>query len=395
VNKMDAVGYEEQVFRAIEAEYREFLANLNPPHVYFLPISALEGDNVVRRSRKMPWFSGASLLEFLESVPVQHRSRVAPFRFPVQRVIRPDQTFRGYAGQAVSGVIRPGDTILALPSGRRSQVKSIETFDGRLEEAVAPMSVILTLEHEIDISRGDMIASAHKPPEVTRHFDASVVWLSEQPLDTSRQYLLKHTTQIMPANIKTVRHRVNVSTMQHEPAGQLDMNGIGVLRIEASRPIYFDSYTQNRATGSFVLIDPVSNATVGAGMIIALVAVERARPAQALLEARPGRVTPVERIARNGHSGETVSLGDRVELAWLVERKLFDRGCAVAVVEHASSQVAEALEHAGLLVLLVSSQPPNWDLPEDDDLAADFVIATMEDTGILPRQESLTGGEGI
>jgi len=395
VNKMDAVGYDERVFRGIEAEYQKFLTQLNAPHPYFLPISALEGDNVVRRSRNMPWFNGPSLLEFLETVPVHHRSRVAAFRFPVQRVIRPDQTFRGYAGQVVSGVIRPGDGVLALPSGRRSRVKSIETFEGRLEEALAPMSVTLTLEDEIDISRGDMLASAQKPPEVTRHFDASVVWLNEQPLDPARQYLLKHTAQTMPAEIKAVRHRVNVTTLERESVDRLEMNAIGVLRIETSRPLYFDPYTQDRATGSFILIDPVTNATVGAGMILAPVVIERGRPKQMLLDAKVGRVTPVERIARYGHGGDTVSLGSRVELAWLVERKLFDRGCAVAVIEHASSQMLEALEQAGLLVLLVSGRAPDWDLPEDDALAADFVIATMEDTGILPRKESLTGGEGI
>jgi sulfate adenylyltransferase subunit 1 len=395
VNKMDAVGYDEGVFRAIEADYLEFLGRLNGPHAYFLPISALEGDNVVRPSRNMPWFGGPTLLEFLETIPVHHRSRGAAFRFPVQRVIRPDQTFRGYAGQVVSGVIRPGDGILALPSGRRSRVKSIETFDGRLEEAVAPMSVTLTLEDELDISRGDMIASAQKVPEVARQFDASVVWLNEQPLEPGRHYLLKHTAQTLPAEVKALRHRVNVKTLEHELADRLEMNAIGVLRIETSRPLYFDPYTQNRGTGSFILIDLVTNATVGAGMILAPVAVERGRPKSAVLEMKQDRVTPVERIARYRHGGETVSLGDRKELAWLVERKLFDRGCAVTVVEHCSVQTLEALEQAGLLVLLVSGKAADWNLPEDNAPAADFVIATMEETGILLRKESLTGGEGI
>ncbi len=365
------------------------------PQVYFLPISALEGDNVVRRSRNMPWFHGPSLLEFLETVPVHHRTRVTAFRFPVQRVIRPNQNFRGYAGQVVSGAIRPGDGILALPSGRRSRVKSIETFDGRLEEAVAPMSVTLTLEDELDISRGDMIASAQKPPEVARQFDASVVWLNEQPLDLSRPYLLKHTTQTLPAEVKAVKHRVNINTLEHEPAERLEMNGIGVLRIETSRPIYFDAYTQNRATGSVILIDPETNATVGAGMILAPVIVERDRTKPSALDLRHERVTPVERIARYRHGGETVSLGDRKALAWLLERKLFDRGCAVTVIEHASPETLAALEQAGLLVLLVSKKPPDWDLPADDTEAAAFVITTLEETEILLRKESLTGGEGI
>src|SRR5271165_5762177 len=222
VNKMDAVGYDEAVFRSIESEYREFVGRVflqqSAPHVYFLPISALEGDNVVRPSRNMAWFQGPSLLEFLESVPVHHRTRGAAFRFPVQRVIRPDQDFRGYAGQIVSGSVRPGDGILALPSGRRSRVKSIETFDGQLDEAVAPMSVTLTLEDEVDISRGDMLASAQKPPDAARQFDASIVWLNEQPLDLSRPYVLKHTTQTMPAEVKAVKHRVNIKTLEHEPA---------------------------------------------------------------------------------------------------------------------------------------------------------------------------------
>ncbi|HTC88923.1 MAG TPA: hypothetical protein VK686_11535, partial [Bryobacteraceae bacterium] len=365
------------------------------PHIYFLPISALEGDNVVRPSRHMPWFEGPSLLEFLETVPVHHRTRSAALRFPVQRVIRPNQDFRGYAGQLVSGVVRPGDSILALPSGQRSKVKSIETFDGRLDEAIAPMSVTLTLEDEVDISRGDMLASTQKAPEVARQFDATVVWLNEQPLDLNRRYILKHTTQTLPAEVKMVRHRVNIKTLEHEAAESLEMNGIGVLRIETSRPIYFDAYTQNRSTGSVILIDPETNATVGAGMILAPVVVERDRPKAVVLDLRQERVTPVERIARYRHGGETVSLGDRRALAWLLERRLFDRGCAVTVVEHAPPETLAALEHAGLLVLLVSSKRADWDLPRDDAEASDFVVASLEETEILLRNESLTGGEGI
>jgi sulfate adenylyltransferase subunit 1 len=399
VNKMDAVGYDESVFRAVETEFRGFLTQLvaqqAAPHVYFLPISALEGDNVVRPSRNMAWFAGPALLEFLETVPVHHRARSAAFRFPVQRVIRPNQDFRGYAGQVVSGAIRPGDSVLALPAGRRSRVKTIETFDGQLEEAVAPMSVTLTLEDELDISRGDMLASARKTPEVARQFDASVVWLSEQPLDLGRRYLLKHTAQTIPAEVKAVRHRVNIGTLRHEAADRLEMNAIGVLRIETSRPIYFDAYLQNRATGSLILIDPETNATVGAGMILAPVTIERDRLKSAPLDLKHERVTPVERIVRYRHGGETISLGDRKALAWLVERRLFDRGCSVAVVERASTETLAALEHAGLLVLLVSDKAPDWSLPQDDAEAAIFVVATLEETELLLRKESLTGGEGI
>ena len=391
VNKMDLVGYDADVFRAIETEFREFLSHLNAPHTYFLPISALAGDNVVRRSRNMPWFGGPSLLEYLETVPVFNRTRSAPFRFPVQRVMRPDQTFRGYAGQVASGIIRPGDAILALPSGRRSRVRSIETFDGALEEAIAPMSITLTLEDELDISRGDMIASAERIPEVTRQFDASVVWLNEQPLDPSRTYVLKHTTQTTRAEIKALQHRLNVTSLEREPADRLEMNAIGVLRIETARPIYFDVYTENRTTGSFILIDPDSNATVAAGMIIGAVPAARARTT--VISKKQGRVTPAERMARYGHSAATVSLGPRTQLASLLERKLFDRGCAVVISNLADPHTLAT--DAGWLVLLVSDQEPDWQLPEDDAKAADQIIATLEDAGVLLPAERLTGGEGI
>jgi sulfate adenylyltransferase subunit 1 len=389
VNKMDIVDYSEDVFRTIEAEFREFLSRLNGPRAYFLPISALAGDNVVQRSRRMPWFEGVSLLEHLETVPVYDRTSATTFRFPVQRVVRPDQTFRGYAGQIASGTIRPGDAVLALPSGQRSQVKSIETFAGALEEAIAPMSVTLTLEDELDISRGDMIAAAQRVPEVSRQFDASVVWLSAKPLDNTRTYLLKHTTQTVTAEIKAVRHRVNVTSLEHEPCERIEMNAIGVLRIETSRPLYFDPYAQNRVTGSFILIDSSSNATVGAGMILAPVIAERAkRPAPA---ARQDRVTPAERMARYRHSTATVSLGPRKQLAWLLERKLFDRGCAVLIADGPDKHACAA----GFLVLLVSDRVPPMDLPADDAQAAAAVIAQLEASGALLPEESLTSGEGI
>jgi sulfate adenylyltransferase subunit 1 len=387
VNKMDLVAYDEAVFRAIEQEFREFLRRLNAaPHVYFLPISALEGDNVVRRSHKMAWFEGPSLLEFLETVPVLDRVRAAAFRFPVQRVVRPDQTFRGYAGQVVSGAVRPGDSILAFPSGQRSQVKSIETFDGPLPEAIAPMSVTLTLKDELDIGRGDMIASSQRVPEVSRLFDANVVWLNEQALDPAKTYLLKHSAQTVAAEVKAIRHRVNIGTLDHETADRLEMNAIGVLRIETSCAIYFDSYSENRATGSFILLDPATNATVAAGMILGAVQVDRGRRA---VEMRLGRVTAAERIARYRHAGATVALGNREQLAWLLERRLFDRGCAVVIAENTSVDASAT----GLLALLLSD--PASDLPADDSQAADEVIRRLEESGVLLPNESLTEGEGI
>ncbi len=395
VNKMDLVGYDESVFRAIEAEFSRFLERLNTPPAYFLPISALAGDNVVRRSHQMPWFHGPSLLEFLEAVPVYHRTRSTAFRFPVQRVIRPDQTFRGYAGQIASGTIRPGDAILALPSGRRSRVKSIETFDGALTQAVAPMSVTLVLEDELDISRGDLLASAHNVPEVARQVEAAVVWMSENPLDPAKTYFLKHTSQTLPAEIRAVQHRVDVTTLEQKPAERLEMNEIGVLRIETGRPIYFDTYIQNRATGSFVLIDPATNATAAAGMILAAVAHEQPQASRGSLRIKADRVTPAERLARYRHAGAVVQLGPRPELAAALERKLFDRGCAVTIAERAADETIDALEKAGLLVLLITDAEAAWDLPEDNIAATNLIVSRLEESGALLAEEFLTGGEGI
>jgi sulfate adenylyltransferase large subunit len=266
VNKMDLVGYDRDVFERIRSEFGEFLERLDVRHASFIPISALHGDNVVTRSRNMAWYHGPSLLEHLETVEVDDPAARAPFRLPVQRVIRPDQDFRGYAGQIASGSVRPGDEVTVLPSGRRTRVERITTFNGDLDEAWAPMSVVLTLEDEIDISRGDIIATGDAPA-ASRGFEATLVWMNERPLEPGRRYLIKHTTQLVPAAIRAIRHRVNIATLAGEPAAALEMNQIGVVEIDAVRPLFFDSYRENHRTGSFVVIDPESNATVAAGMI--------------------------------------------------------------------------------------------------------------------------------
>ena len=231
--------------------FKPFLDSLGVVEPYFLPMSALLGDNVVERSANMQWFAGSPLLEHLETIEIEKPVNAA-FRMAVQRAVRPDQTFRGYAGQIASGVIRPGDEILALPSGRRSSVQRIVTYDGDLEIAHAPLSVTLTLEDEIDISRGDML-SAGTEPQTSRAIEATVVWFDQQPLDPSKEYLLKQTTQ-------TIRARVDSAQI-------LNMNDIGEVRISLAQPLFFDSYKSNRTTGSFILIDRETNATAGAGMI--------------------------------------------------------------------------------------------------------------------------------
>lgn len=268
INKMDLVGYEQAVFEQIESDFRRFLTHFQAIEPYFLPISALAGDNVVTRSTNMRWFRGPSLLEHLECVPVGNRAQDASFRFPVQRVVRPNHEFRGYAGTLASGQVRPGDPVVVLPSGRTTTVATISTFDGEAQEAQAGESVTLTLTDELDISRGDLIATPGDIPQVSNSIEATVVWLNESPSEPNKRYRLKHSTRQEFADLKQIKYRVNINTLEHEPVESLEMNSVGVVNIETARPLSFDTYQNNRTTGSFILIDPVTNATVAAGMIL-------------------------------------------------------------------------------------------------------------------------------
>ncbi len=267
VNKMDLVDYGEGIFRAIGRDFREFLKPFHTLDPFFIPISALEGDNVVHHSNKMRWFVGPSLLEYLEEVPVETSVLEKPFRFPVQRVVRPNHSFRGYAGTVASGAVSPGDVVTILPSGLRTRVARITTFDGELDVARAGQSVTVTLQDESDISRGDMIASADDPPQTGTAVEAMLVWLNEQPAEIGKRYRLKQNTRQGWADLKRLDYRININTLEHELASTLEMNAIGVALIETSRPLVFDSYSANRSTGSLILIDPVTNSTVAAGMI--------------------------------------------------------------------------------------------------------------------------------
>ena len=270
VNKMDLVNYDEGVFEAIRNDFTAFfeeLGELRPPRLYFVPVSALTGDNVVHATTEMPWYTGPSLLEVLETVPAADARTDAAFRFPVQRVLRPNLDFRGFAGQIAAGVVRPGDAIMALPSRRTSRVKSIVTFDGELAQAHAPQSVVLTLEDELDISRGDLLVAPDASAITTTRLSASLVWMDEQPLQLNRRYLLKHTSRTVHAQVSVVDYRLDIATLEHQTAATLSLNGIGVVEIETVQPLAVDPYGASRITGSFVLIDPVTNATAAAGMI--------------------------------------------------------------------------------------------------------------------------------
>jgi sulfate adenylyltransferase large subunit len=267
VNKMDLVDYSAETFAALERDLQQLASKLGIDGLLSIPISALHGDNVVDRGTRMPWYDGPTLLEYLETVPTGRDLASAPFRLPIQRVIRPDQHYRGFAGQIAAGSVWPGDRVVALPSGRTSRVKSITTFDGDLERAVAPMSVALTLEDELDISRGEMLAAAHQAPAVAANFHAALVWMNAEPLDLSKTYLLKHTSQTVKAIIRTIQHRVNIQTLEPEQAATLELNSIGVVEVETTRPLFLDTYAAQRTTGSFILIDATSHATVAAGMV--------------------------------------------------------------------------------------------------------------------------------
>ncbi len=267
VNKMDLVDYSENVFNEIVEDFKAFDAQLDIPNLHAIPVSALVGDNVVDGSRFMPWYERPSLLGYLEGVDVEDEETSLPFRMPVQWVNRPDLDFRGYAGRIAGGIIRPGDDIRVLPSGKQSKIARIVTMDSDLDEAVSGQSVTLTLTDEIDISRGDVIATSETPPEISDQFDTTIIWLSEEPMLPGRSYRMKTSSRLVSATVNAPKHKTDVNTLQKLPARTLQLNEIGNCTLAVDRPIAFDSYAKNRQTGSFILIDRMTNNTVGMGMI--------------------------------------------------------------------------------------------------------------------------------
>ena len=268
VNKMDLVDYSEKRFREIEAQYREFAGQIGIADITCLPVSALKGDNLVAPSRHTPWHHGATLMGWLETIEIdEERLQKLPFRFPVQWVNRPDQSYRGFTGTIASGTIRPGDCVRVQPSGKESRVVRIVTSSGDLEKAVTEQSITLTLADEIDISRGDVIAAADAPAPVADQFEATIVWMSEQPMLQGRTYPMKIGAKTVAATIAPIKYQVNVNTLEHLAAEKLELNEIGVCELELDQPIVFDPYAENRHMGGFILIDRLTNHTVGAGML--------------------------------------------------------------------------------------------------------------------------------
>lgn len=336
INKMDLKDFDQGVFESIKADYLQFAERikLNPTSIHFVPMSALKGDNVVNKSERSPWYTGQSLMEILETVEVAGDRNFADMRFPVQYVNRPNLNFRGFAGTLASGIVHKGDEVVVLPSGKGSKVKSIVTFEGELEQAGPGQAITLTLEDEIDVSRGDMLVHADNRPQVTDGFDAMLVWMSEEPMLPGKKYDIKRATSYVPGSIASIAHKVDVNTLEEGAASDLQLNEIAKVKISLDAPIALDGYESNRTTGAFIVIDRLTNGTVGAGMIIAAPVAAGGQG----IHGESAHVSTEERAARFGQKPATVlfsglSGAGKSTLAYALERKLFDMGRAVYVLD--------------------------------------------------------------
>ncbi len=387
VNKMDLKEYSQQVFDNIVADFLAFAADFGFSAIQAIPMSALEGENVARRGTAMPWYTGPYLLEYLETVPVMRDLASKPLRFPVQYVIRPDQYFRGYAGQLASGRVSVGDEVEILPSGRKSRIASISTFDGLLDTAQAPLSVVLTLEDERDVSRGDMLVHPSALPQIARQVKAHLVWMTDAPVSPGRNLLLKQTTRQVSVRLQAIESKLDIQQMSQQPGEQLALNDIGIVRLDVSQALYFDPYKENRLTGAFILIDPLTNGTVGAGMILEAVV-------------NKGKFEPLttsERYARNGHQPAILVVREE-DLARRLERRLFDHNCQAIAMDPGAA--TDALLAAGLLLIVAESADPRavrldeLELPKDADAALDAILSHLEQRGVL-LSDRFNSGDGI
>ena len=386
INKMDLVDYREDVFLRFRQDFVSLASRLGIASVACIPISALAGDNVVSASENTPWYAGPTLLGHLETVDFRHIGSFDAVRFPIQYVIRPDFRFRGFAGQLASGSLGPGDALLALPSGQETRVKAIVGFEGNRARAFAPQSITLELANDIDLSRGDLLVSPSNLPAVSSSFSAAVVWLHAEPLLIGKPLLLKQTTRVVKARVRRILHRANVNTLQHEPAERLEMNGIAEVEVETNQPLFLDAYATSRATGSFILIDPFSNATVAAGMVRETFLADAAGPGDrcdVAVTGSLGEVAVQERYSRHGHKPGVFFLGNRLSLARLLERTFFQEGFEVVVVD--GSGVASpilagfltSLYSAGMVVLCTNTALAPQDLaqfPREDIFEAARIL---------------------
>ena len=347
INKMDLVEYSEAKFEQIKADYLDFVKTLDLHDILFIPMSALDGDNVVNPSENMPWFTGKPLMEALNTIEIANDRNFTDARFPVQYVNRPNLDFRGFCGTVAAGIFKKGDKITALPSGKSSTIKSIVTYNGELEQAFAPMAVTLTLDDEIDISRGDMLIGTQAfTPIVADKFKAHIVWMDEQSLNIGKQYAIKLATRTVSGSVSLIHHRIDVNTLEHHDANALQLNEIALCTVSVNAPVVFDNYKTHKGTGSFIVIDRLTNGTVGAGMIVGTDDNENMQP-----------VSIEERTARFSQIATAVNLtGEKsVEIAYQLERKLFDNGHASTILETTNNVLIQAINHAGLIAICVNT----------------------------------------
>ncbi|MFA6677266.1 MAG: sulfate adenylyltransferase subunit CysN [Bacteroidales bacterium] len=340
VNKMDLVDYSQAVFEKIKEDYTDFVDQLDIPDVTFIPLSALKGENVVERSKLMPWYDGESMLEFLENVHIDSDRNFKDLRYPVQFVLRPDIKFRGFSASVASGVISKGDEIMVLPSMKRSKVKSIVTYDGDLDYAFPPQSVTVTLEDEIDISRGDMIVHPDNVPSIGRQFECTLVWMDETEMDLSTQFYIKQANNSTMAHISEIKYKIDVNSLEKLPNDKFQLNEIGRVVLTTNKPLFFDAYKKNKETGSFILIDPVTNNTCAVGMIIDKYDSNLSLSEEDKLKISKGLplVSSEDYVKKYNQKGATIwlkgeSCDKKNELVCQLHRSLFNMGTRVVLLD--------------------------------------------------------------
>ncbi|MFI3314156.1 MAG: sulfate adenylyltransferase subunit CysN [Rikenellaceae bacterium] len=388
VNKMDLVDYSQERFDEIVSEYMSFASGLTVGEITPIPLSALNGDNVVELSDNLSWYKGKSLLDFLETVEVSSDNNFDLFRFPVQTVLRPNLDFRGFAGKVASGVVRKGDTVMALPSGKCSKVKGIHVYEGEKEFAFAPESVTITLEDEIDLSRGEMLVHPESQPMVERNFDAMLVWMDEGDMDCEKSFFLKHTTQTTRARIEQIEYKVNVNTMEQSATEYLKLNEIGRVSFVTNKPLLFDSYQENKNCGSFILIDPITNNTSAVGMIIGAtdstksIGTVTAKDVESM---RGGNsiISATEREELLGQSPKVIMLqGENArECAYRIERSLFDAkrySVVVDLPQFDDAKIAEICEKVaaqGYIAIAITAS--SGEMTEDIDSTVESIVKAI------------------
>jgi len=346
VNKMDLVDFDQKVFDRICEDYKNFVSRLDIPDVNYIPLSALKGDNVVEPSTRMPWYSGKCMLNFLETVHISSDRNFDDMRYPVQYVLRPDNDFRGFSARVASGIMSRGEKVMVLPSRKTSKIKSIVTYDGELEEAFPPQSVTITLEDEIDISRGDMIVYPDNLPRMERHFEAMLVWMDETPMDPNTHFFIKHASNNTKAHIDKIQYKVDVNTLQKSEVDHFELNEIGRVVLTTNKPLFFDPYKKNKSTGAFILIDPVTNNTVAVGMIIDKLSTDElpsriSDKDREQIRRGKGLISDENYRKHYNQTGATLWVtglhgSGKNEMAFSLEKQLFDMGATVVLLDGSS-----------------------------------------------------------